>query len=107
MSQLTNSIVEQLRQLAQRGEMTPEALIKVHEVIETSVDAWIVSKVNTLEDMIKEWELVMDSGDNSLYSLGLRRAVDVVQEKTAYSQLPILEKPDTPDEQEQGSAIQP
>jgi hypothetical protein len=75
MSQLTNSIVEQLRQLAQRGEMTPEALIKVHEVIETSVDSWIVSKVNTLEDMIKEWELVMDSGDNSLYSLGLRRAV--------------------------------
>jgi hypothetical protein len=98
MSQLTNNIVEQLRQLAQRGEMTPEALIKVHEVIETSVDAWIESKVITLEDMIKEWESVM-SEDNSLYSLGLRRAVDVVQEKTAYSQLPILEKPDTPNEQ--------
>ena len=106
MSQLTNSIIEQLRQLAQRGEMTPEALMKVHEVIETSIDAWIVSKVNTLEDMIKEWEEVMDE-DKSLYSLGLRRAVDVVQEKTAYSQLPILEKPDTPDEQEQSSAVQP
>ena len=107
MSQLTNSIVEQLRQLAQRGEMTPEALIKVHEVIQNSVDNWIELKVSTLEDMIKEWELVMDSGDNSLYSLGLRRAVDVVREQTAYSQLPILEKPDTPDEQEQSSAVQP
>jgi hypothetical protein len=99
MSQLTNSIVEQLRQLAQRGEMTPEALMKVHEVIQTCVDSWIETKVNTLEDMIKEWELVMDSGDNSLYSLGLRRAVDVVREQTAYSQLPILEKPDTPNEE--------
>jgi hypothetical protein len=98
MSQLTNNIIEQLRQLAQRGEMTPEALMKVNEVIETSVDSWIVSKVDILEDMIKEWELVMDSGDTSLYSLGLRRAVDVVREQTAYSQLPILEKPDTPDE---------
>jgi hypothetical protein len=106
MSQLTNSIVEQLRQLAQRGEMTPEALIKVHEVIQNSVDNWIELKVSTLEDMIKEWELVMDSGDNSLYSLGLRRAVDVVREQTAYSQLPILEKPDTPDEQEQSSPVQ-
>jgi hypothetical protein len=107
MSSLTNSIVEQLRQLAQRGEMTPEALMKVHEVIQNSVDNWIELKVSTLEDMIKEWELVMDSGDNSLYSLGLRRAVDVVREQTAYSQLPILEKPDTPDEQEQSSAVQP
>lgn len=104
MSQLTNNIIEQLRQLAQRGEMTPEALMKVHEVIETSVDSWIVSKVTTLEDMIKEWEQVMDSGDNSLYSLGLRRAVDVVREQTAYSQLPILEKPNTPNE-EQKDAI--
>jgi hypothetical protein len=98
MSQLTNNIIEQLRQLAQRGEMTPEALMKVNEVIETSVDSWIVSKVDILEDMIKEWELVMDSGDTSLYSLGLRRAVDVVREETAYSQLPILEKPNTPNE---------
>lgn len=104
MSQLTNNIIEQLRQLAQRGEMTPEALLKVSEVIETSVDSWIVSKVSTLEDMIKEWEEVMDSGDNSLYSLGLRRAVDIVREQTAYSQLPILEKPDTPYE-EQKDAI--
>jgi hypothetical protein len=98
MSQLTNNIVEQLRQLAQRGDMTPEALMKVHEVIQNSVDNWIELKVSTLEDMIKEWEQVMDSGDNSLYSLGLRRAVDVVREQTAYSQLPILEKPDTPNE---------
>lgn len=105
MSQLTNNIIEQLRQLAQREEITPEVLMTVSKVIETSVDSWIVSKTDVLEDMIKEWEQVMDSEDNSLYSLGLRRAVDVVREETAYSQLPILEKPDTPDTQ--SDAVQP
>lgn len=105
MSQLTNNIIEQLRQLAQRGEITPEVLMTVSKVIETSVDNWIVSKIDVLEDMIKEWEQVMDSEDNSLYSLGLRRAVDVVREETAYSQLPILEKPDTPNTQ--SDAVQP
>lgn len=105
MSQLTNNIIEQLRQLAQRGEITPEVLMTVSKVIETSVDNWIVSKIDVLEDMIKEWEQVMDSEDNSLYSLGLRRAVDVVREETAYSQLPILEKPNTPNTQ--SDAVQP
>lgn len=98
MSKLSADIIEQLSQLAQKGQMTPEALMEVTRVIENSVDGWIDSKVITLEEMIREWEQVMDKGDNSLYSLGLRRAVDVVQEKNSLSQLPILEKPDTPDE---------
>ena len=94
---LTTNITEQLHQLTQRGQMTPEALMAVSQVIETNTINWVESKVQRLEEMIAEWESTMEDSDKTLYSLGLRRAVDVIREQTAYSQLPILEKPDTPD----------
>ena len=94
---LTTNITEQLQPVVQRGEMTPEAFLAVSQVVEANTNNWIDSKVQKLEEMIREWELSMDDSDKTLYSLGLRRAVDVVREQTAYSQLPILEKPDTPD----------
>lgn len=97
MNSLTSDILEQLHQLVQRGEMTPEALMKVSQVIETNVESWVETKTLKMEEMIREWEATMVD-DKSLYSLGLRRAVDVVKEQTALSQLPILEKPDTPEE---------
>jgi len=94
---LTTNITEQLHQLTQRGQMTPEALMAVSQVIETNTNSWVESKAQRLEEMITEWEATMEDSDKTLYSLGLRRAVDVIREQTAYSQLPILEKPDTPD----------
>jgi hypothetical protein len=94
---LTTNITEQLQQVVQRGQMTPEALMAVSQVIETNTINWVESKVQKLEEMITEWELTMEDSDKTLYSLGLRRSVDVIREQTAYSQLPILEKPDTPD----------
>jgi len=94
---LTTNITEQLQQFVQRGQMTPEAFLAVSQVVEANTNNWIDSKVQKLEEMIREWEVSMDDSDKTLYSLGLRRAVDVVREQTAYSQLPILEKPDTPD----------
>jgi len=94
---LTTNITEQLQQVVQRGEMTPEAFLAVTQVVEANTNNWIDAKIQKLEEMIREWEVSMDDSDKTLYSLGLRRAVDVIREQTAYSQLPILEKPDTPD----------
>jgi hypothetical protein len=94
---LTSNITEQLQQVVHRGQMTPEALMAVSQVVETNTNNWVDSKVQKLEEMIREWEATMDESEKTLYSLGLRRAVDVIREQTAYSQLPILEKPDTPD----------
>jgi hypothetical protein len=94
---LTTNITEQLQQVVQRGQMTPEAFLDVSQVVETNTNNWIDSKVQKLEEMIREWEVSMDDSDKTLYSLGLRRAVDVIREQTAYSQLPILETPETPD----------
>lgn len=95
---LTNNIIEQLHQNVQRGELTPEALMKIAQVVEANTNNWVESKIQKLEEMVQEWEETMVENDKSLYSLGLRRAVDVIREETAYSQLPVLEKPDTPDE---------
>lgn len=94
---LTTNITEQLQQVVQRGEMTPEAFLAVTQVVEANTNNWIDAKIQKLEEMIREWEVSMDDSDKTLYSLGLRRAVDVIREQTAYSQLPILETPDTPD----------
>jgi hypothetical protein len=94
---LIDAVVEQLHQIVQRGEMTPEALMKVSEVLQSNTTNWVESKVEKLDGMIQEWETTMQDADKTLYTLGLRRAVDVIREETAYSQLPILEKPDTPD----------
>jgi hypothetical protein len=97
MSSLSKNIMEELRQNVQRGEMTPEALMAVARVIDSNIDGWIQAKTDVLTEMVQEWEETMGSDDKSFYSLGIRRAIDVVQEETAYSQLPILEKPNTPD----------
>lgn len=98
MSGLSENIIGELRQDVQRGELTPEVLIRVRQVIDSNVEAWTQAKVETLEEMVADWERVMEDDDKTLYSLGLRRAVDVIREETAYSQLPILEKPETPTE---------
>jgi hypothetical protein len=97
MKKLTEQTIEQMRQLVQTGAMPVETFAEVTRMIEANVDGWIASKVERLEGMISEWEATMGAEDKSFYSLGLRRAIDVVTEETAYSQLPILEKPDTPD----------
>jgi hypothetical protein len=94
---LTSNMVEQLHQYVQRGEITPEALMKISQVVEANTQNWVEAKIQKLEEMVQEWEATMVDDDKTLYSLGLRRAVDVIREQTAYSQLPILEKPDTPD----------
>lgn len=35
--------------------------------------------VETLHEMVKEWEAGMGEHDKSLYSLGLRRAIDIIE----------------------------
>jgi hypothetical protein len=45
--------------------------------------------------MVREWEETMGDEDKSFYSLGLRRAIDVLNGKSALSQLPVLETPET------------
>jgi hypothetical protein len=98
MSHASERLTSELGSLLNKGLITPEALIKTTQIVEDEIQSHKNSVVEQLKQMIDEWEATMGDSDKSLYSLGLRRAIDVVSGETAYSQLPVLEKPDTPDE---------
>ena len=95
---MKEEIGSDLRVLVMAGEMSPDTLMKVSRIVESRVEGWRFGCITQLETMVKEWEETMGDSDQSLYSLGLRRAIDVLNGKSALSQLPILEQEDTPDE---------
>jgi hypothetical protein len=97
-------IVVALNQLVHVGALDPETVVAVSKIVTGEIDAWRESIASELQQKIIDWEATMaESGQNNFYSLGLRRAIDVVTGQVAYDSLPILEKPDTPDEQESPS----
>lgn len=67
-------------------------------VIEQILDEVLAETVDELNDMIERWESLTLEDDTTLYSLGIRRSVDVVTGEASISQLPILETENTPDE---------
>jgi hypothetical protein len=93
-------IVVALNQLVHVGALDPETVVAVAKIVSTEIDSWRDSIASELQQKIIDWESTMVNGENeSFYSLGLRRAIDVVTGESAYDKLPILEKPDTPDEE--------
>lgn len=88
---------ERLLALASTKEMTPEQFQKIYGIVIEIVDEWREAKISEVEQMVKDWETTMTSDDKTLYSLGLRRAIDVFREESALDQLPVLEQEDTPD----------
>lgn len=87
---------ERLMALASTKEVTPEQFQKIYSVVSETVEQWKSEKIAELEDMVREWESSMGADDKTFYSLGIRRAIDVVREESAFQQLPVLENPDTP-----------
>lgn len=87
---------ERLMALASTKEVTPEQFQKIFLVVSETVEEWKLEKIAELENMVREWESSMGADDKTFYSLGIRRAIDVVQGESALQQLPVLEKPDTP-----------
>jgi hypothetical protein len=82
------------------NEITPEAYQKIIQKVEGLSNDAVLDKVEKLEQMVKDWEASMGEDDKSFYTLGIRRAIDVIvdNDPDILKQLPILEKEDTPDE---------
>lgn len=94
-------IVSALNQLVHVGALDPETVVVVSKIVSGEIDAWRESISSELQQKIIDWEATMnESGQTNFYSLGMRRAIDVIVGESAYDSLPILEKPDTPDRQE-------
>lgn len=87
---------ERLMAMASTKEVTPEQFQKIFTVVSETVEQWRSDVITQLENMVQEWESSMGADDKTFYSLGIRRAIDVVREESAFQQLPVLEKPDTP-----------
>lgn len=91
-------IVASLNQLVHVSAIDPETVVAVTKIVTSGIDSWRESVVGEIQQKIVDWESVMgDTEDMNFYSLGLRRAIDVIMGESAYDGLPILEKPDTPD----------
>ncbi len=52
---------------------------QIAEAVMTPVDSFVNSIENQLTELIKDWEEKMSDDDKTLYSLGLRRALDIVR----------------------------
>ena len=52
---------------------------QIAEAVITPVDTFVKSIEDQLTELIKDWEEKMSDDDKTLYSLGLRRALDVVR----------------------------
>ncbi len=52
---------------------------QIAEAVVTPVETFVKLIENQLMDLIKDWEEKMSDDDKTLYSLGLRRALDVVR----------------------------
>jgi hypothetical protein len=52
---------------------------QIAEAVVTPVDAFMKSIEDQLTELIKDWEEKMSDDDKTLYSLGLRRALDIVR----------------------------
>ena len=95
---MKEQIGEDLRALVFMQEITPDTLMKVSRIVDTRVEEWRSGIVEQLREMVREWEETMGDEDQTFYTLGIRRAIDLLNGRPATSELPVLEKPDTPDE---------
>ena len=91
MTQPIEVVNSKLRQLVSERAITPESMLKVSQTVQEGISEWTESVTAQITSMISEWETSMGKDDKTFYSLGLRRAMDIISGSTAYSQLPILE----------------
>jgi hypothetical protein len=61
-----------------KPDATPDLLSFIEEAIKTRED----SLVEGLATLTRDWETAMGADDKSLYTLGLRRAIDLIRGET-------------------------
>jgi len=86
---------QRLMILATTKDVTPEQYARILKTIHQTFEDWKEQTLAQLQHMALDWEETMGETDKTLYSLGIRRAIDTIQEESALAQLPILETPET------------
>jgi hypothetical protein len=81
--ELASSIVGMMQVMANEDQWPiPFELVK--RMVDQTISGWVDEVESEIQTLIKDWEVKMEN-DDSLYSLGLRRALDVVKGQSSIS----------------------
>ena len=98
MKKLKDDIRGSLNILTKSGVITPEQLVQVLEAVDGNISSWSSDVSALLRQMAVDWEGSMGDTDESFYSLGLRRAEDLILGVTINDRYPVLETKNTPND---------
>ena len=73
------AIVEHLQGLAYENKITPETITSILAHLDTAIENQERYLVSTLSEKIQSWETAMGEDDKSLYTLGMRHAIDFIR----------------------------
>lgn len=78
--QLKRNIADYLTGMIMDGSLKPDSAPDLISFIEEAIDVREQHLINGLAELAQTWEANMGEEDNSLYTLGLRRAIDLIRE---------------------------
>jgi len=81
--ELAGDLTDMMKVMAD-GETWPVPFEMVERMVDQVVSRWLGEVESEIQTLIKDWETKMED-DNTLYSLGLRRALDVVKGESSVS----------------------
>lgn len=79
-SELKRTIAEHLTGLIMDGTIKPDNAPDLISFIEETIERRETYLVERMAELVRDWESSMGDEDKSLYTLGIRRAIDVVRE---------------------------
>ena len=81
--ELASTIVGMMQVIADKADW-PIPFEMVERIVDQTVSGWVDEVESEIQTLIKDWEGRLEN-DDSLYSLGLRRALDVVKGQSSIS----------------------
>lgn len=78
-NEVRSTIVSYLEGMMMDGTLKPEAVPALTRFLDEVLDGVNDDVINILIAKVKDWEDTMGQDDKSLYTLGIRQAIDVVR----------------------------
>ncbi len=75
-----STIVDNLQNLTYENRITPEVLVEILEHLDRVFEEREQTLVKALSEKISSWEAIVGDEDKSLYTLGIRHAIDIIRE---------------------------
>jgi len=71
-------VADHLQKMVANGKLHPDVVPELVVFIDESIHDWKQLVVQSLEEKVVNWEASMEKNDYSLYTLGLRHAIDEI-----------------------------